>query len=187
MVLLPAEIINEILLQVDKSTLFDAAQVCKQWRQLALVQVVPIKIYQHFKHACTIGDQLSIIQSNCVQDWLNDGFIAACQAGQQKLVRLLIAKGANDWNRALSGACEGGHEDIAQLMISKGANDWNDGLYYGCIKGYEDIVQLMIAKGANNWNKALNAAYEAGHQKLVRLMISKNADSCNCRKLLALH
>ena len=61
MELLPAEILNEILLQVNKPTLYQAAQVCKQWRHLAVQQVVPIKTYEDFINLCKIGDQLSII------------------------------------------------------------------------------------------------------------------------------
>ena len=67
MELLPQEIVNEILLQVDKSTLYEAAQVCKQWRYLALAQVVSIKLYQDFIIACTINDRLSIIRSKCIE------------------------------------------------------------------------------------------------------------------------
>ena len=214
MELLPAEMLNEILLQVDKSTLFEAAQVCKQWRHLAVKQVVPIKTYQNFKSACSIDDRLSIIQSNCVQDWINDGFIAACQGGHQDLVQLLITKdandwnyglyaacedgyqelvqlmitkGANDWNTALYNACGGGHQTLAELMITKGANDWNRALYAACVAGHQALVQLMITKGANNWNIALYGACRGGHQALVQLMITKGANRCRCRKLLALH
>ena len=79
MELLPVEMLNEILLQVDKSTLFDAAQVCKQWHHLAVKQVVPIKTDQQFKSACIINDRLSIIQSKCVQSWINGGLEFACE------------------------------------------------------------------------------------------------------------
>ena len=160
MELLPVEMLNEILLQVDTSTLFDAAQVCKQWRHLALKQVVPIKTYQDFKSACTIGDRLSIIQSKCVQSWINGG---------------------------LNGACRSGHQALVQLMITKGANDWNGALYSACLRGHQALVQLMITQGADNWNNGLIAACEAGHQALVQLMIAKGADRCSCRKSLALH
>jgi hypothetical protein len=33
----------------------------------------------------------------------------------------MIDKGANHWNRGLTGACHAGHQTIAQLMIKKGA------------------------------------------------------------------
>ena len=188
MELLPVEMLNEILLQVDKSTLFDAAQVCKQWRHLALKQVVPIKIYQHFKRACRIDDRLSIIGSKCVKSWINEGFATACATGQQKLVQLLITQGANDWNRGLGASCRGGHEVLVRLMITRGANDWNWALTGACRSGRQELVQLMITKGANNWNGALYYACAESHQDIVQLMISKGANHCGwCKKSLALH
>ena len=41
--MLPAEIINEILLLVDKPSLYEASQVCSQWRQKSL-QLISILI-----------------------------------------------------------------------------------------------------------------------------------------------
>ena len=42
MELLPEEIVNEILLLVDRPSLYHVSQVCVQWRQMALKQAVPI-------------------------------------------------------------------------------------------------------------------------------------------------
>ena len=179
MELLPVEMLNEILLQVDKSTLFEAAQVCKQWRHLAVKQVVPIKTYQDFKSACTIDNRLSIVQSNYIQSWINDGLVAACEGGHLDLVQLMITKGADDWNGGLYDACRGGHQALVHLMITKGANDWNYVLEGVCVGGHQALVQLMITKGADNWNHGLNGACEGGHQALVQLMITKGAYGWN--------
>jgi ankyrin repeat protein len=46
----------------------------------------------------------------------------------------------------------GGHIDIVKMMIDKGANDWNWGLRGACRSGHIEIIKLMIDKGANNWN-----------------------------------
>lgn len=94
-----------------------------------------------------------------------------------KLIELMIAKGANDWNGGLVSACGEGNIDLAKLMIEKGANDWNYGLWRSCRGGYMDIVELMIAKGANDWNVGLCDACEGGHIKIVELMIAKGANN----------
>jgi len=43
-------------------------------------------------------------------------------------------------------ACEGGNIEIVKLMIEKGATDWNWGLYGACKGGNIEIVKLMIEK-----------------------------------------
>ena len=185
--LLPQEMVNEILLQVNKPSLYQAAQVCKQWRHLAVKQVVPIKNHQDFNTACTTDDRLSIIKSKFVKRWLTDGFEAACLSGHQELVQLLITKGANRWNIGLEAASIGGHEKLAQLMITKGADEWNTALYGACQAGHEKLVQLLITQGADDLNIGLDGACENGHQGIVQLMITQGANECWCGKSLALH
>ena len=77
MELLLVEIVNKILLQVDKLTLYQAVQVCKQWRHLAVQQIVMLMI------------------SRGTYYW-NKALKNTCRMGQQALVHLLISKGAVD-------------------------------------------------------------------------------------------
>ena len=72
---LPSEIVNEILLLVDRPSLYYVSQVCAQWRQLALKQVVPISSKDSFDVICKRGDRLSIIKSKKNESWLNTGFM----------------------------------------------------------------------------------------------------------------
>lgn len=81
-------------------------------------------------------------------DDVNAGLIYACNGGNTNIVQLMIERGANNWDYALSGACEYGHMDIVEHMIEKGATDWNWGLFYSCKGGHMAIVRLMIEKGA---------------------------------------
>jgi hypothetical protein len=92
---------------------------------------------------------------------------------------------------------------IVKLMIKKGANNWNGGLYSACSNGHMNIVKFMINRGANNWNAGLYAACEDGsfinndkaivskrncHIKIVKLMIEKGANQCdNCFKSIQDH
>ena len=85
---------------------------------------------------------------------------AACKSGHMDIIKLMIEKGADDWNSGLIGACEGGHIDIVKFMIEKGSSDWSAGLGYACWCGHIDIVRLMIEKddgyyGCWNCNKSI--------------------------------
>ena len=155
---LPSEIINEILLRVDRPSLFQASQVSLSWRGLALKQVVKIEDRKGFREVCRKGDRLSITKFRYPKEWSNDGLYGACLGGHRDLVDLMIEKGADNWNWGLYSACLGGHRDLTVLMISKGANHWNLGLYYACQGGHRNLVDLMIQKGAtqcNSCNKSL--------------------------------
>lgn len=90
MELLPSEIINEILLLVDKPSLYHAAQVCVQWRQLALKQVVVINSIVRFVEACHEGDRLSVIKSDKNKPWLSLGLKIGCNGGHMNIVELMI-------------------------------------------------------------------------------------------------
>lgn len=70
MELLLLEILNEILLKVDKPSLYHTSQVCKQWRQLSLGQIKIINNIEDFTDCCGQGDMLSIIRSKLKQIWL---------------------------------------------------------------------------------------------------------------------
>jgi ankyrin repeat protein len=68
-----------------------------------------------------------------------------CIGGNIDVVRLMISRGANNWNYGLYGACEGGHLELANLMISYGANNWDWGLEGACIGGHLELARLMIS------------------------------------------
>ena len=61
----------------------------------------------------------------------------------------------------------GGHMKVAKLMIKKGADDWDDGLFEACYGGYMKIVKLMIKNGANDFNQGLKAACYGGHKDIA--------------------
>jgi hypothetical protein len=119
---------------------------------------------------------------------LDEGLMGACKGGHQRVVELMIEKGANYWNLGLNGACEGGKQSLVELMIEKGANRWNRGMERACLRGHQRIVELMIEKGANNWNLGMMNACIGGRQHLVELMIEKGATECGwCTKSINDH
>ena len=52
------------------------------------------------------------------------------------LLKLMIEKGATNWDGGLYGACQGGHLDLAKLMIQKGATECN-----WCKKSIEEHLE----------------------------------------------
>ena len=56
-------------------------------------------------------------------------------------------KGANWWNTGLRAACEGGNMEIAKMMIKKGAYDWNGALHSLRIGGHlgGKLEQIIIS------------------------------------------
>ena len=197
---LPEEIINEILLRVDRPTLYEVSYVCRQWYHLSLKQVVIITTRKQFKRCCKQGDKLSIVHATYEANWLNFGLYGACRGGHLELAKLLIRKGANDLNQAfygacrsgnsslieifqgascnkgLDGACYGGHLELAKSMISKGARDYDASLYYASRGGHLVLVELLISTGVCDYNNGLYGACCGGHLQLAELMIIKGAD-----------
>ena len=64
--------------------------------------------------------------------------------------------------------------ELVKLMIEKGANDWNNGLEYACIGGYKEIMKLMIEKGANNLQEGLEIANKYNHLEIINYLNSLN-------------
>lgn len=196
---LPREMIDEILSSLDRSSLFQASNVCKLWRQQALLRTISIDNEDQLEMAAKNGDRLSIIRSAYNEDWIgcclrgaserghkdlielmitkganiNYGLEGACRGGRKDIVKLMITRGAKNFDWGLQGACEGGHKDLAELMIAKGAKKFNWGLESACQGGHKDLAELMIAKGANDFNGCLRIAREAGHEDLIKLMKDK--------------
>ena len=88
-------------------------------------------------------------------DELNWGMAEAAFFGYLDIVRLMLFRGANNYNTGLMTAASGGHLDIVLLMLELGANDFNDAMAMAAHRGHEDIVRLMLFKGANNYNMGL--------------------------------
>ena len=184
---LPVEIVKEILLRVDRPSLYYASQVCNLWRRLSLAQTRIITDYTDFKTACKEGDRLTVIRSKFNRAWLNNSLYNACRGGHKELAELMITKGASNWNYGLGGACQKGHKELAELMITKGASNWIFCLGGACQKGHKELVELMITKGADNWNWGLCSACREGRKELVQLMILKGANKCSCGKSMSEH
>ena len=76
---------------------------------------------------------------------------------------------------AMSEAAEGGHESIVRLMLERGANNYNESMAKAACGGHLEIVELMLEKGATDYNWAMTRAAYWGHPEIVKLMLDKGA------------
>ena len=94
----------------------------------------------------------------------------AALGGNMEIVKLMIEKGATDFNETMYHTAKRGHIEIVKLMIEKGATDFNFCMYGAARFGNMDILKLMIEKGATNFNWALNRASYGGHTEIVEYL-----------------
>lgn len=91
----------------------------------------------------------------------NDNLIRAAEAGNEKEVSQLLAKGAD--------------------ANAKDRNDY-PALYFAAYKGHKNVVALLIDKGAdvnakgNGGYTPLHGAAMGGHKEIAELLIEKGAD-----------
>ena len=87
--------------------------------------------------------------------------------GHLDSVRLMLFRGANNYNTRLMTAAWRGHLDIVLQMLQQGADDFNGAMSCAALCGHEDIVKLVLFKGANNYNTRLTNAVSGGNMKVL--------------------
>jgi hypothetical protein len=95
--------------------------------------------------------------------------------------------GQEGYDMAMVAAAEGGHERIVELLLAKGADvNAQGGLFGNALQaasygGHERIVELLLAKGADVnaqgglFGNALQAASRGGHERIVELLRANGA------------
>jgi Ankyrin repeats (3 copies) len=99
----------------------------------------------------------------------------AAAGGHMYIVKLMIEKGATNFNTAVYKAAGGGHMEIVKLMIEKGATFFDVSMEQAAFGGHMEIVKLMIEKGATFFDMSMESAADGGHMEIVKLMIEKGA------------
>lgn len=133
----------------------------------------------------SVSGDIDIVRSLLAKDAPNPNYAleGAAERGHTEIVKLLIKKRrATDYHNAAIAACKNGHIDIVRLMLIKGANDFNDYLYsiachtyFVSYDDHFDIIDILLAKGATNLDEALIGAYENDHFEIVDRLIYKGA------------
>jgi len=107
----------------------------------------------------------------------NETMASAAIHGHIRIVELMLDRGANNYNKTMIAAAEGGYIEIVKLMLEKGANDYNRAMAFAALQGHIDIVKLMLERGANNYNWTMENAASKGHIDIVRLMLDLGANN----------
>jgi Ankyrin repeats (3 copies) len=103
------------------------------------------------------------------------GMAWAAGGGNMEIVKLMIEKGATDFNTAMENAAYGGQMEIVKFMISKGSTDFDWAMIFGAEGGKMEIVKFMIEKGATDFDSTMSSAANGGHMEIVKFMIEKGA------------
>ena len=99
-----------------------------------------------------------------------------CGGKIYEIIKLLIKKGATNFNVALIYASKHNHLDIVKDLIEKGATSLDDALEVACsIK----LIKLLIEKGARDVNRCLIKACRRGRQSVIEYLIKKGANDFN--------
>lgn len=105
------------------------------------------------------------------------GFELAIFYGSYHIVKLMIDRGANDFNYGLLDAINKGNYDIAELMVTHGATNVNDALLDVSYNGNVNLAKLLIKYGANNFNISLYNAAIKGNVDVSKLLIESGANN----------
>ena len=137
--------------------------------------------------------------------YFGHALIAASDRGHEKVVQLLLDRGADvnarsgvydkarngDYDNALSTASYRGHENIIRLLLSKGADinaqvGWfGNALQKAIYSGYKTIVQLLLDLGGDintqggRFGSLLQTAVCAetkDHENIIQLLLDRGAD-----------
>lgn len=117
-------------------------------------------------------------KTDLVPEW-NEGMSGACAGGHIEIVKMMISKGATNWNEALSRAYK--NTEIVKLMLEHGATRFDSCLEHACELGDLNLALLVVEKGATNWNGGFMSACEYGHIELVKLMLKCGDDSIKAK------
>ena len=64
-----------------------------------------------------------------------------------EIAKLMIGKGAHNWERGLCGACRGGSVEMAEFMISCGATNLKKTII-DCVCSHSlEILEFMVSRG----------------------------------------
>ena len=85
-------------------------------------------------------------------DEINWGMAEAAFLGYLDIVRLMLFRGANNYNTGLTSAASGGHLDIVLLMLELGANNFNEAMARVVVKwGFQDKLHSMTPPKTLIW------------------------------------
>lgn len=126
---------------------------------------------------------------------IREALTAASRGGQQKLVQMLLDRGADInaqgeglFGTALQAAAGRGWQKLVQMLLDRGADVNGEGGYYGtalqaaAAEGQPQSVQILLDNGAKvdgqcgYYGTALQAASAGGYKDIVQMLLDKGSD-----------
>jgi ankyrin repeat protein len=131
-------------------------------------------------------------------DDLGDVLQVASSLGYEKIVEMLLAKGANvdtggdDYGSPLQVAAAGGHREVVQMLVEAGAEvnaqgEYTSALQAAAARGHKEVVQVLLKAGADvnakggRYGSALQAAAAGGHKEVVQMLVEAGAQTVSTR------
>lgn len=135
-----------------------------------------------FVKACREENENKIRQlaNGSLSEWeLNTGFVVCCGKGNVDMVKFLIGKGANDWNRGLDRACMEGNVKIAKLMVVCGANKFKWALSYAVDRNHIELLKYLLCLNISKWDllEVVERACKQGKMEILKLVEEKYPNS----------
>lgn len=138
-----------------------------------------------FREVCG-GNQLELAKYLYkLQPGINllSGFYLACAYGAIDCVNYLISLGVDDWNEGLSLASRNNRLSIVKIMIARGATNFNEcllectELLKNWFRRYE--LEKILAKKATNRNECLLIAWKLMEIRYAKILIESGATNLN--------
>jgi hypothetical protein len=106
---------------------------------------------------------------------LNIAARKAAYGGYRSIVRLAIAKGANDFDSIAQLAAYGGYLEIVLEAIARGATALDEIARDAAYSGHWRLIEELIARGAKDLDSIAKVAASEGHREIVERLIARGA------------
>ena len=95
---------------------------------------------------------------------------ASAKEGHKDIVKMMLEKGATNYDCPMEWAAIGGHKEIIELMLDKGATDYDGAMRWASSRGHKEIVERMLDLGATDYSRAIGKASEGGYGEIIDLI-----------------
>ena len=140
------------------------------------------KGYNYCAWAAARNNQIDIINYmlSLGADNFLDIACGAARGGYLYLIELFMDfSDIENINILMFNAVYGGHINIVKYLINKGANDFNRGLIAASKKGDLEITKLMLEKNANNYFIAFKVALNYENLEILKILPDLSIDYYN--------
>lgn len=104
---------------------------------------------------------------------------AAAGCNNNKIIRKLLKRGANNWRECFNIFCFFGNIEMVNLFVDSCLDILDSALGSACQGGQLQIAKILIEKGANNWQVAFEGVCASENAELYRLLEKKSGITCD--------